>query len=195
MKQRQKLELEMKGVKAQLNPHFVFNALSSIQGLVNTGRVQEANEYVAVFAKMMRETLTLSNVDEVPLQREIDFLDAYLQLEKLRFNFTYSIHAESPEINFPTLLLQPLVENAVKHGIPKTGNGKIDLRFEKKNSDLIVTLTDNGNGFDETMQKDGYGLHLTKQRIKLLNASGRKVSMHITTNNGTQIQLIFKEWL
>ncbi|HYC29061.1 MAG TPA: histidine kinase, partial [Chitinophagaceae bacterium] len=192
--EKEKLELEMKGVKSQLNPHFVFNALNSIQGLVNTGRVKEANEYIALFAKIMRETLTLSNINEAPLQREIDYLDAYLRLEQLRFNFAYNIYSDlTSEVNFPTLLLQPLVENAVKHGIAATSNGKIDLRFEKKGNDLVVTITDNGNGFDETIRKEGYGLHLTKQRIKLLD---QQVTMQIkSTQDGTQIELIFKGWL
>jgi len=188
---KQMLELEMKGLKSQLNPHFVFNSLNSIQGLVNTGRIREANEYIAVFAKLMRTTLALSEVSEAPLQQEIDYLNDYLKLEQLRFNFEYDIAVDpslpTRDVNFPTLLLQPLVENAVKHGI--TANGKIVVRFEKKNNDLVVTVQDNGKGFDMNAASKGYGLHLVKQRIKLLN----DVSM--AQLNETSIQLIFKSWL
>lgn len=200
---REKLELEMKGIRSQLNPHFVFNSLNSIQGLVNTGRIRESNDYIALFAKLMRTTLALGETNQGPLQQEIDYIDNYLRLEQLRFNFAYDIHIDpslrTGEIDFPTLLLQPLVENAVKHGMNKNGNGKIDLHFERSNSDLVVTVRDNGKGFEEKAQSQGYGLHLTRQRIKLLNdaAGRRQVTMNIASdkNGETVIQLLFKEWL
>ncbi|MGH7249784.1 MAG: sensor histidine kinase, partial [Minisyncoccia bacterium] len=117
----EKLALEMKGLKSQLNPHFVFNSLNSIQGLINSGRIRESNDYLALFAKIMRETLNLSEINQAPLHHEIEYLDAYLRLEQLRFNFTYDISVDPSinmmEVSFPTLLLQPLVENAVRHGV------------------------------------------------------------------------------
>jgi two-component system LytT family sensor kinase len=199
----EKLALEMKGLKSQLNPHFVFNSLSSIQGLINTGRIRESNEYLALFAKMMRETLNLSEINQAPLQKEVEYLDAYLRLEQLRFNFAYYISVgpslNTKDVGFPTLLLQPLVENAVRHGVAGKNEGRIDLQFTREKQDLWVTIRDNGNGFVAGSEKEGYGLHLTRQRIKLINDSAnyREIVMNLASNekDGTQIQLIFKAWL
>ena len=200
--QRERTELEMKGLKSQLNPHFVFNSLNSIQGLVNTGKIRESNEYIALFAKMMRDTLNLSELNEAPLQQEIDYLDTYLRLEQLRFNFAYDIFVDpslrTGEVNFPTLLLQPLVENAVRHGIATIKNGQINLCFTNENGDLAVAIRDNGKGFVENAGHEGYGLRLTKRRVRLLNetAGTQQVTMNVTSNEkeGAQIQLIFKAW-
>lgn len=200
---REKLELEMKGIKSQLNPHFIFNSLNSIQGLINTGKIKESNDYIVLFAKLMRNTLTLSDTTHVPLQQEIDYIDTYLKLEQLRFNFMYHIYVDpslnTSEVNFPGLLLQPLVENAVKHGLDKAGSGKIEVLFMSKNAGLDITVKDNGKGFQTSANQKGYGLSLTRQRIKLLNAAAgeQQVTMNVMPGNeaGTEIQLTFKEWL
>lgn len=200
----ERLALEMKGLKSQLNPHFVFNSLNSIQGLINTGKIHESNEYLALFAKIMRETLHLSDVNQAPLQREIEYLDAYLRLEQLRFNFTYAITVDplvnTRDTSFPTLLLQPLVENAVRHGVAgRTNDGQIDLQFIKRKEGLRVIVCDNGKGFLEGSGKEGYGLRLTRQRIKLINdaAKEERLTMNIVSNgkDSTEIQLTFKAWL
>jgi two-component sensor histidine kinase len=199
----EKLALEMKGLKSQLNPHFVFNSLNSIQGLINTGRIHESNNYLALFAKIMRETLNLSEINQAPLNHEIEYLDAYLRLEQLRFNFTYRISVDpsvnTREVSFPTLLLQPLVENAVRHGVAGTNEGQIDLQFTRNKEDLLVIIRDNGKGFMKGAEKEGYGFHLTRQRIKLINDSAKQqqVVMNVVSNekNDTQIQVTFKAWL
>ncbi len=169
-----KLQLELKAIHAQLNPHFVFNALSSIQGLINRKDIKGANTYLADFAKLMRESLKGGNKDEIPLKKEIEVLETYLKLEQLRFGFEYQIvvgdDINPNEINLPSLLLQPLAENAIKHGIAgMQENGIIKIHFSRVADTLVATIGDNGRGFDTNSPTVGYGLKLTRDRIKLLN--------------------------
>lgn len=197
---REKLQLGLKTIHAQLNPHFMFNALSSIQGLINNKDIEGANHYLSDFGNLVRSALTDSNKEFVPLQKELHTLETYLKLEQLRFNFGYEIFLDE-KINaatteLPSLLLQPLVENAVKHGISGMNDkGEIDIRFTKEGEELFVTIKDNGAGFDTSRQATGYGLKLTKDRISLLNEimPDRKITLDIKSDiqYGTTIQLIF----
>jgi two-component system LytT family sensor kinase len=197
-----KLQLELKAIRAQLNPHFVFNALSSIQGLVNKQDIKAANIYLADFAKLMRDSLKRANHEEVSLQQEMATLDTYLRLEKLRFNFSYDLIVDgtinSAETNIPTLLLQPLIENSIKHGISHKGNeGKIIVDFKRVNDDLVIEIADNGDGFDLLKESEGYGLKLTADRIKLLNELKPDQRIDWVTDSspaGTVTTLKFKFW-
>lgn len=197
-----KLQLELKAIHAQLNPHFVFNALSSIQGLINKQDFKGANDYLADFAKLMRESLQNGDKDEIPLQKEIDVLNTYLRLEQLRFGFAYRFilddHIHTFEISIPSLLLQPLIENAIKHGVSTlAGNGEIEICFGRKDDIFVVTLSDNGKGFTISDATGGYGLKLTRERIALLNQlkPGQQIGMSIVSKtSGTQITLTFNNW-
>jgi two-component system LytT family sensor kinase len=198
-----KSQLELKAIYAQLNPHFVFNALSSIQGLINKQDINGANTYLTDFARLMRESLTNSNKEEISIKEEVTTLGTYLKLEQLRFGFKYNILV-SPSINIyetniPTLLLQPIVENAVKHGAATMQEaGQIEIAFERVSEDMVITITDNGPGFDKQETVSGYGLKLTQDRIKLLNSLnlGQPVSLAFgnTSKAGTQVTLTFKQW-
>jgi len=198
-----KLQLELKAIYAQLNPHFIFNALSSIQGLINKQDIKGANDYLSDFARLLRESLNNSNKDEISLKEEIQTLDTYLKLEQLRFGFSYEIGA-APEMNLyetgiPALLLQPLVENAVKHGVSSLQEkGYIRIKFEKDDDTMIVTILDNGTGFIDKRTSRGFGLKLTQERINLLNQLNpeQKISIAIgsAAPSGTQITLTFRHW-
>ena len=149
---KQKLQLELKAIYAQLNPHFIFNALSSIQGLINKQDIKGANAYLSDFAKLMREALNNSNNEQAPLKQELSILDTYLKLEQLRFGFKYEISIDDNinvyETDLPSLLLQPLVENAVKHGVSNNDDrGRIDIHINKEQDDMAIAITDNGPGF------------------------------------------------
>ncbi|GAB4042740.1 hypothetical protein GCM10028810_02700 [Spirosoma litoris] len=198
-----KLQLELKAIYAQLNPHFVFNALSSIQGLINKQDIQGANNYLADFARLMRESLANSNKEEVSLHEEIKGLETYLRLEQLRFGFTYQILLDDSinqyESSIPALLLQPLVENAVKHGVSALGeNGVVTIRFDKNGDTMIVRIVDNGKGFLATTSTGGFGLKLTRDRIDLLNKLNRdqpiQVELPAHSTAGTEIILRFTHW-
>lgn len=195
--------LELNAIRSQLNPHFIFNALSSIQGLVNTNNINGANQYLSEFGMLMRNTLTESDKILSRMQIEIDNLNTYLKLEQLRFHFKYKMMVQeninTNDVEIPTLLLQPLIENAVKHGISELQkNGLIHVSFTKNNNDLIVTVTDNGKGFDTFKPSTGYGLKLTTDRIKLLNNMQKNNQINLQLSSsiaGTVATITFYQWL
>nr|WP_295922888.1 histidine kinase [uncultured Dyadobacter sp.] len=200
---RTRLQLELKAIYAQLNPHFIFNALNSIQGLVNKQDIKGANSYLSDFARLTRDSLLHSQKSEIALHEEIQTLDTYLKLEKLRFGFEYSITVDPAinayETNIPALLLQPLVENAVKHGVASLGaEGKIELTVGQSGRMMIVKLTDNGKGLTEAKPATGLGLKLTRDRIELLNQLHQDWQLSLTIGNaapqGAQIMLTFNHW-
>ncbi|MVM33809.1 histidine kinase [Spirosoma sp. HMF4905] len=198
---RQKLQLELKALYAQLNPHFVFNALSSIQGLINRQDIKGANDYLSDFARLMRDSL--SRKEETSLNEELQTMDTYLKLEQLRFGFQYAIHVdESVNVyttNVPSLLWQPLLENAVKHGVAALQqSGLINIELEKIDNTLITRISDNGRGFATHEATDGFGLKLTRDRIKLVNELNSEQPISLTINShlptGTEVTLIFTHW-
>ncbi len=198
-----KLQLEFKAIYAQLNPHFVFNALSSIQGLINKQDIKGANSYLSDFARLLRESLKHSQKDELSLHEEIQTLDTYLKLEQLRFGFQYTIHVDPTinvyETNVPVLLLQPLVENAVKHGVASLQEkGVIHVTIGRSTHTLIVSITDNGQGFTDDKSTAGLGLKLTRDRIDLLNKLHPDQPVTFAIRNavpsGMQLTLTFTHW-
>ncbi|GAB3023067.1 sensor histidine kinase [Spirosoma pulveris] len=199
---RTRVQLELKAIYAQLNPHFVFNALSSIQGLINKQDIKGANSYLSDFARLLRESLNHSNKDEISLQEEIQTLDTYLKLEQLRFNFQYNLSVDPAvnayETNVPALLLQPLVENAVKHGVASLQeNGRIEVKVSRSGHTMMVTITDNGKGYTEMKSANGVGLRLVHDRIKLLNELHPKQPITFASNNsgtGMLVTLTFTDW-
>jgi len=142
-------------LRSQMNPHFIFNALNSIQQFVLQGNVDEASRYLTLFSLLHREILNTSDESFITLQREVDMLRMYIQLEQLRFDerFTYAITLEeeidAEEIRIPPMLIQPFVENAIWHGLmPKEGSKRVEIDFKLGPTDdsLICTVHDNGIG-------------------------------------------------
>lgn len=203
MDHKQKLQLELRALYAQLNPHFIFNALSSIQGLINHQNLKEANDYLTDFAQLLRETLTQSSQQETSLFQELQTMETYLKLEQLRFGFCYSMEVDTQlevyAISLPPLLWQPLVENAIKHGISALQEkGVISVLFQQKGEALCLKIRDNGQGFDTKIPTTGFGLKLTKERIALLNQLNpeQPITLEIETlaDLGTQVTLTFNHW-
>jgi len=194
-------QVQLSAVRSQLNPHFLFNALSGIQNLMNKNNIDQANRYLTKFARLTRNVLNSNEM--INITEEAALLDDYLQMEQLRFGFTYHIDidknldAENTEI--PSMLLQPFVENAVKHGIAGLGaDGKIDIRIVKNDKNLELSVTDNGNGFDTAKENTGIGLTLSKKRIDLLNTiyKGSPVLLDIKSGvSGTTIKITLTQWL
>ena len=144
-----------------------------------------------------------SNKEQIALKQEVAALETYLKLEQLRFGFKYDISVADNinvyETEIPSLLLQPLVENAVKHGVSALQEkGMININFVRQQNDMVVSVTDNGIGFRPAANTDGFGLKLTRDRIKLLNdfTNGQAISFEIKANipAGTVAELIFKNW-
>lgn len=200
---KQLIQTELKSIRSQFNPHFVFNALSSIQGLITKNDAENAAKYLIEFSNLMRESLKASNKEFVSISSEIKILENYLNLEKLRFGFNYQITVSSQidttAIEIPSLFLQPLVENAVKHGISSLQElGTLSLSFEKLDNDMLVHVVDNGKGFNLDEAVNGFGLQLTKERIKLLNQTlnGQRIEFSVQRiNNNTQVNIHFNNWL
>lgn len=197
------LQLEMQALHAQMNPHFLFNALGSIQGLMNDMQTAKANKYLSGFAALLRSSISQGQKAFVPLAVEWKNLDNYIELERLRFGFQY-IHTVSPaisagEIEVPPLLAQPLIENAAKHGLSgKREAGILRLEIIKENADMLMIVTDNGNGFNTAPPVTGHGIALTRNRIALFNRvyKHRQIILTInSTDSGTQCTLRFKNWM
>jgi hypothetical protein len=194
-------KLQLNSIRSQLNPHFLFNALAGIQNLMNKNEIDNANKYLTKFARLTRNVL--DNKELISLAQEKTLLDDYLQMEQLRFGFTYEINylenLDLANIEIPSMLLQPFVENAVKHGIAKkTTDGKIMIKFMKQAHDLVLTVTDNGTGFDPEKKAHGLGLSLSDSRIELLNSIYKENRFTLaiqSTPNGTNISLTLTDWL
>ncbi len=169
---RQLTEAELKAIRAQLNPHFLFNALSSIQNLVSQQKNDLANTYITKLSRLLRQVLSASDSQFHELQQEIDLIRLYLELEQLRFSFSSEINiAENVKTSslVPVMLLQPYVENAVKHGVASMGkDGLILIDIKQNTQDLVIDITDNGSGLSQP-KEGSTGLHLSDERIRYLN--------------------------
>ena len=173
--------LEHEALHAQMNPHFVFNALNSIQKFVLHNETREAATYLAKFAGVIRQTLRSSVEGTHSLDAELEMLRVYLELEKLRFKerFDYSItidsHLVQDRIKLPPLLIQPFVENAILHGMKgRKEDGRIQVHFGGNEAQLEVTVTDNGSGYDPLTPKSSDSLGMTITRKRLLMMSNKR---------------------
>lgn len=201
--QKQLVQTEIKSIRSQFNPHFVFNALGSIQGLITKNDMEGANQYLTAFSSLLRDSLKASSQEFVSIATETKMLDTYLTLEKLRFGFKYTITVDeninATAIEVPALLLQPIAENAVKHGIASLyEKGELAISFSSAGNDLAVTVADNGKGFITTKATEGFGVKMTKDRIQLLNTTlqGQRIEFDLqSSDTGTTVHLLFKNWL
>lgn len=170
--------LELKAVKAQISPHFFFNALNSVVNMITDKRSEEAEAFLVKYSRLMRHTLRDSERELVTLEEEIAVLTNYLELEAIRLpgRFTYHFEVDDTidpaEVLIPSMLVQPLVENAVWHGVtPLDHGGEIRIGFQKSGSSLKVSVQDNGIGRsgERTTSSDPAGSSITAQRIALYN--------------------------
>ncbi len=190
-------------VRHQLSPHFIFNAMNSIQGLVNTDQSEKASFYLTEFGFLLRQTLHYSDKLFIPLSEELKVLEAYISLEKLRFKFSFDLLVaggiQTDMIELPPLLLQPIVENSIKHGISDLREkGKVEIRIYRQNQHLVLQISDNGKGFDNQKIAGGWGLRLTRERVKLVNKieQGREILMETRSDvDKTTITFTFQNWL
>jgi ligand-binding sensor domain-containing protein/putative methionine-R-sulfoxide reductase with GAF domain len=196
------LEASLQSMRLQMNPHFLFNALNSIQQMILSGEDTTATRFLSKFSKLLRTVLTNSAKEEVTLKEEIDLLQLYVELESLRFkdSFRYTIEFDEsidPEDVFvPALLLQPLVENAIWHGLMhKSGQRQLSIRFQDCGENcLLCRIEDNGVGRQasklngDAQAHTGKGLSVAMERLKTLNEkNGTANSLQVidlTTESG-----------
>lgn len=177
-------EAQLSALRMQLQPHFLFNALHSLNDLVIT-EPRAATRMIARLGDFLRMTLQNTGVQRVPLNRELEFLDAYLQIERIRFadRLTVSVKASPAVLNaeVPNLLLQPLVENAVRHGFSsQVGPGRIEVTADAHGEVLRITVRDHGPGIHDrksSSQRQGMGLAITQGRLR--HAYGENCSLSI----------------
>lgn len=193
--------LQLQSVRAQLNPHFIFNALAGIQNLINKNAIEDANKYLTRFARLTRNVLDDGQKDLISIEQEISLLDDYLQMEQTRFGFKFTITVTKDvdqQIEIPAMLLQPFVENAIKHGISALkSKGLVTVGIAKNNSDILLTVHDNGKGF-KSEQSGGMGIKLCRDRIALFNSiyKNTTILLHIKPGTeGTLITIELKNWL
>jgi sensor histidine kinase YesM len=208
-------ELELTAIRSQMNPHFLFNSLNSVQNLVQQNRGREAHLYLSDFAGLIRKVLQNSEKGEVSLAEELEMTRQYLTLEKLRFDFDFSISVEqnidASNTMVPSMLLQPFAENAVIHGLyNKPGNRKLNIEVLRKGEGkergedkvIVIRIEDNGIGREAAReiagQKNGKGSKLVQERLEILQQKqGEKYRLKIVDLTGevtgTQVEIFIPE--
>ncbi|MGM0477828.1 MAG: tetratricopeptide repeat-containing sensor histidine kinase [Bacteroidota bacterium] len=188
-KEKVKRKLEQQVFRTQMNPHFIFNSLNSIQRMYVEGNTDDANDFLTEFSGLIRNILENSNHNKIALNEEISTLRSYLELEKLRtkdkFDFAIDIDESIDQYNYkvPPLVIQPFVENAIWHGIlPGDRKGEIQIKLTKFGDRIHVEVLDNGVGFsaENTEKHESHGIKITEKRI------GSKVNIQSSTE-GTKI--------
>lgn len=182
--EKQLITSELTALKAQMNPHFMFNALNSIQELVLEGDIKNSTKYLGKFSKLMRQILDNSGKSKITLKEEIELLELYLSLEQLRFGneFSYTILVnfkfDQEQLELPPMLLQPYIENALKHGLlHKKGSKMLQIEFDLIDHQLVCKITDNGVGRKRSAeinnrqrrQHQSFASDATEKRLDLLS--------------------------
>lgn len=176
-------QLEQSALRAQMNPHFIFNSLNSIQSYIANNENDKAIRFLAKFARLIRTMLNHSRSNKITLQEEIESLTLYMDLEKMRFKekFDFEVTIDDDvdihDIMLPPLMIQPYLENAIIHGLAQTrSQGKINLYYIQQGKYLYATVTDNGIGIEQSKkQKKGESLHksvgmtITQKRLEMLD--------------------------
>jgi LytS/YehU family sensor histidine kinase len=205
------LQLEMKALRAQMNPHFIFNSLNSINHFIQINDKSLATAFLLKFSKLIRMILEHSMHPSITLAKELEALALFVEMESLRFEnlFTYEVlvdeEVDIDSLKVPPLILQPFVENAIKHGLaPNKQNGHLKLHISQHDQLLEIQLEDNGIGRanaaknNNTHGRQSFGIGLTKERILMIKAGTNCVdnaavtiedlTSHVT-NPGTKVTI------
>ena len=200
-------EIELSTLRSQLNPHFIFNSLNTLQSFVFSNKQERTNKYLGQFSHVIRLGLEYSKKELIKLDAEIAYIETYFELEKERFTnrFEHKIELigdiDKMSISIPPLLVQPLVENAIKHAFQKNKNvGQIIVSFEVVSEKLLsIIVKDNGQGFDSSKiegskKYTSLGLNILKNRIQLLNekylATNGSLTIQSKIGHGTTVKLL-----
>lgn len=195
--QKEKLELEQRLLRSQMEPHFIFNTLSVLQSLIAEGRNEKSIRYLNQFARLLRLSLENSRENFVPLEDEVEALQSYVSLQQMRFDnsFDYTIevydgYAEE-ELLLPPMLLQPFVENAIQHGLRNLGQkGMLHISIRRQDRALLCVIEDNGNGApslpEHSQQKKSLSTIITRERLAILSQeTGVPASLDVSGSRGT----------
>ncbi len=204
------IESELRALRSQMNPHFIFNSLNSIQDLILKQDTNASYDYIVLFSDLVRNSLNYSNRQYISVEEEISFLNTYLKLEKLRFgsDFQYSIINKClVDKKIPSLVIQPFVENAIVHGLfHKKGKKNLNIEFTPYSDGLQCTITDNGIGRKKALEiqkrqgehHSSYAMEAIKKRLKILEKKYNKTIGFVVkdlisdeASSGTQIVITF----
>jgi tetratricopeptide (TPR) repeat protein len=176
------LRFQQRLLRSQMNPHFIFNALSAIQVFILENEMQKSSRFLSDFSKLMRHVLRSSNYEFIPIQEEVEMLQYYLKIQQLRFSppFGFDIiisdDIKNNKVVIPPMLIQPFVENAIEHGIKPLGEaGKLIIRILKNGNQMVLEVDDNGLGIDyqdrlskSEAQHESMAIKITQERLNIL---------------------------
>jgi sensor histidine kinase YesM len=188
-------ETRLRDLQAKLDPHFLFNTLNSTAALIYDDR-ERAERSIERLAELYRRVLSISSRTFIPLTEELKLIEDYLELEKLRFDDRLSYEIDCPgelrDIPIPGFLIEPLVENAVRHGFgPAGGSLRLSVKAHAEREGLVrLTVTDNGPGFDVETTAAGFGLFSIQERLRLLFGDQASLEIHSAKGRGTEITIL-----
>jgi LytS/YehU family sensor histidine kinase len=190
-------EAQLKMLRYQLNPHFLFNTLNAISALVKVHESSKAHEMIVQLSKFLRYSLDNDPIHRVSLRQEIEAVTQYLNIERTRFGrrlqLDFDIPFDCQSIDVPSLILQPLVENAIKYGIaPAVAGGKISIISSLKNDYLTIDVIDTGPGIDKNhdiVKFAGIGLRNTDERLKQFYQDDYELRLNNTEKGGLCVRL------
>ena len=206
--------LALKSMRSQMNPHFIFNALNSVNSFIAVNDERNANRYLSEFSVLMRAVLENSDEDFIPLTKEIELLELYVKLEHNRFKekFDYNISVDESinleQFSIPPMLLQPYIENAIWHGLRyKKEKGNLAISINKKDDEtVVITIIDNGIGRRKSeelktknqLKQKSKGMSTIKNRVAILNDMYKeRVTVNVTdvleSGEGTKVELLLKK--
>lgn len=202
-------KIALQSLRREMNPHFIFNSLNSVNQFIATNNELEANQYLTKFSKLMRGVMENSAEDFISFQQELDLLQNYLALEKTRFadKFDYEIKVDEnlnqQNLQIPGMMVQPFLENAIWHGLRyRSEKGFLKLSFKKESQHLKIEIEDNGIGIEESKKqktvhqknREGRGMKNTLERIRLLNDLYKKdiTCLIKDSENGVLVEITYK---
>lgn len=203
-RKKNEVENQLQLLSGQLNPHFLFNSLNAVQSLIRQNDPEAANQYITEVATFMRTIMDSGRKELVSLAEEIAIEEKYIALEQKRKAFSYTLRKECnhdlASIDFPPLLLQPIIENSIRHGLADAvRNPSLTITVRCEAANLILTVADNGIGFDASVKTPGHGLSLTSKRIALLNEKLPSMQITLQTRTaygtGTVTEIRLSKWL
>lgn len=202
-------ELKMTALQSQMNPHFLFNSLNSINNYVLQNKIEEASNFITKFSSLVRKVLQVTSENTITLKEELEILSIYIKLEQMRLknSFTFTLEVdeeiEQEKLKVVPLFLQPFIENAIWHGLSlNEGEKKLCLCIDLKNDNINVKILDNGIGLHaaknrnryKSKNKKSFGINIVKERLKLLYGDNTFISINDISNkdnSGTEVLITF----
>jgi len=177
----------------QLQPHFLFNTLNSISVLMRDDAAT-ANKMLVKLSELLRAALKSESSQEISLKDELEFLRGYLEIEQMRFQdrltVDFRVENETLDAQIPNLILQPLVENAIRHGIaPYAKRGKILIESRRENGFIELVVRDNGAGLQDSANENGIGLKNTQERLEKLYGERQKFEIISGADSGFEVRI------